>query len=308
MHRLAGKLMKRAHFILAFCAIAGTVDLVGADECNGHCSACTQCCVRDDRGLLDWVDSFAGRIQQGVQRGTSNFGKVAGSISLRNSHSNCDIASQGCGCELTSGCSSCGKSDSSAILETHDAPPRVPSHGDLKWTPAQPQPRPSTQNGDSVLPSLDIPSPRAVPDSQVNPFSDEPQASNRVRGQTIQYRQPASTLKQPRPRPSKYGQQYSSEAANSSGPFEKQPGQFVRTASSEDMSIPDAFKMAYRVRLADATDNSGPEHTAKRHSELRPVPDENTSSRLSNQAESSSEISERDEAVELPAYPNPLRR
>ncbi len=242
--------MRGSPFLLAICgAIAGVGNLVAqnCDSC-GSISSRTHCSCCDDRGLLDGVDQIAGRIHSGVNRMTRGLRREmgVGLGSLRRCKT-CNSCASSCdGPSWHSGsCPSCGSGvssdsvshnefdDVSAIPQpTAESPP---AHHGLQHQnsplPMQPPPRQLSPTPAAPMPqTAPAQSPYSVPtdpptrDSKVNPFADEPHASNmrsnvrRVPGRTIQYQRssrpvhrqaPARSSQQP------YGQRFDLQAANS---------------------------------------------------------------------------------------------
>lgn len=309
--------MTRAQILLALSTIASSAAIVPASDCDcSKPSKGTSCaCARDDSGLLDVVDEVAGRFHAGFRTSLTKISRLQSKMKQPN-----------CGCEVQPtdcDCQACRSDGNSSFTESNSAPPMaLPGHSIVP-------------HGD-VPPSLKVPHP--VPDSQLDPFIDEPARSgqSRVRGKTIQYRSNNGTNQpntnrpnnnrpntnqpnnsQPKAKPGStprvaYGQQYSSQARRMPSTAEywaagsSQPSglQLVAPASSNAPTLEEVFRPAYRVSLRD-TDELPSKPQTTRSNTLRPVP--NQSIELRDSRESNTDLYER--KVELtPIYDNPLRR
>jgi hypothetical protein len=292
--------MSRVHLLLAFSTIAGTAAALPASDCDcqkpAKSAPCN--CIQDDRGLLDVVDSVAGRIHSGLRSSLTNIGRLPGK--MQPSSCGCEVKTNSCGCHT---CQSGGNKHQS-VSESSVAPPMAKQGHSSVSEDDQPA-------GLRVL--------HPMPDAKVNPFDDEPAQTgqNRVRGRTIQYRSNGNTNRpnanSSRSQRAPYGQQYNPQAqripttADYWAESEQQrPLQLVAPASNETPSLEEVFRPAYRISIKDSDDQPG--KTLKSQSiGLRPVPTHNPES-VSSRIQLNVDAYERESSNEQPVYDNPLRR
>ena len=235
--------MKRHLAFVTLVALAlGMTTPVMAD-CDRCSSGCKTCC--DDRGLLDALDVFASKLL------ARRAGPGCDSCPCDHSSKACDSCVQ-TKCDSGS-CSGCDGHWSAPPASTPpaSAQPVVPQPLPAvtkNRQPSFPVAKPSRQQSRSVeasrkgkpvskntkatnptqqlqnpppppmLPQPQVPRVMPVPDSQVNPFTDDASAAKplRVRAQTIQYRRPAPSLRPSGSKPPKrlksYGESYDSQA------------------------------------------------------------------------------------------------
>ncbi len=340
--------MKRAQFVMALWGVTGLAAGLQAGDCDCPKSSCKQCVCLDDSGALDHIDKVASQFH-------ASFKKNFRLISKLGTTSSCE-AGPTCGCEIkpTCGCEikpSCGcEIKPSCGCETKDSEPSCGCELNATSSPvptesnsAPPQTtynvRPS-QSRENSPPNMLAPKP--VPDSQQDPFADEPRSSqSKVRGRTIQYRsngQPQNSPSQLQPRnlqsmPNSqqrptYGQQYNTQARNTATAGQhlgehqptQRPLQLVAPASSESPTIEQVFKSAYRKNLSDSQVTTN--QTSQAVQGLRPVPSKNVEAGLSNTSSRNStrpivptepirdlnDPYERDESTAVGTQDNPLRR
>ncbi|MBX3423437.1 MAG: hypothetical protein KF752_17910 [Pirellulaceae bacterium] len=199
--------MKRTSLLLTLWASAVSPSLLLGADCDQPlptgCSS-GRCMPAEDGGLLDVVDQFAGRIHADIRR---LLHPVQAGLKQQFA-SNCDA-----------GC------DTWTEVDSHESHPSTAARPAQRHTGGAGSSRSVTfgetpdwghswttqsgeSNGNSRPTQLrQTPATPSNSDSQVNPFADEPQTSQRpVRGRTIQYQRTPS-------KPA-YGQRYNSQASN----------------------------------------------------------------------------------------------
>ena len=180
--------------------------LFGAQSFANACDKCKSCECKtakccDNKGLLDALDVFAGKLHSSLKSKKSSCDQAPSCGCEVKPSGGCE-AKATCGCELTPSCGcevapECGcevKGKPSPMtmpmLPLQDAIPMVPS------VPAKPAVPAPLQTAPEVVP---------LPDTKVDPFQDD--AASRIRkvpARTIQYRTDAK----------KYGDQFDPQASN----------------------------------------------------------------------------------------------